>query len=53
MYTIVEFNEEICFEQELVQDMIDLIQVFSSRLYGARSHKKKKLIEGIAVDEVK
>ena len=52
---IVEFNEEISFEQELVQDMIELIQVFSSRLYGARSQKSKKLIEGIAkaVDEVK
>lgn len=47
--------EEISFEQELVQDMIELIQVFSSRLYGARSHKNKKLIDGIAkaVDEVK
>jgi len=39
---IVEFNEEISFEQELVQDMIELIQVFSSRLYGARSHKDKR-----------
>ncbi|BAZ90005.1 DNA binding domain-containing protein [Raphidiopsis curvata NIES-932] len=48
-------SEEISFEQELVQDMIELIQVFSSRLYGARSQKSKKLIEGIAkaVDEVK
>ncbi|QNP29835.1 IS607 family transposase [Cylindrospermopsis curvispora] len=48
-------SEEISFEQELVQDMIELIQVFSSRLYGARSHKNKKLIEGMAkaVDEVK
>jgi len=50
---IVEFNKEISFGQELVQDMIELIQVFYSRLYGARSHKNKKLIEGIAVDEVK
>ena len=45
MYIIVGFNEEINFEQELVQDMIDLIQVFYSRLYGAGSHKNKKLIE--------
>lgn len=47
--------EELSFEQELVQDMIELIQVFSARLYGARSHKNKKLIDGIAkaVDEVK
>lgn len=48
-------SEELSFEQELVQDMIELIQVFSARLYGARSHKNKKLIDGIskAVDEVK
>lgn len=41
-------HEELSFEQELVQDMIELIQVFSARLYGARSHKHKKLIDGIA-----
>ena len=40
-------NEEITFEQELVQDMIELITVFSARLYGARSKKNKKLIDGI------
>lgn len=41
-------NEEITFEQELVQDMIELITVFSARLYGARSKKNKKIIEGIS-----
>ncbi|MUG96720.1 IS607 family transposase [Scytonema sp. UIC 10036] len=41
-------NEEITFEQELVQDMIELITVFSARMYGARSKKNKKLIEGIS-----
>ncbi|KYC39259.1 transposase [Scytonema hofmannii PCC 7110] len=48
-------NEEITFEQELVQDMIELITVFSARLYGARSKKNKKLIEGISnvIEEVK
>lgn len=47
--------DELSFEQELVQDMIELIQVFSARLYGARSHKNKKLIDGIAkaVEDVK
>lgn len=48
-------NEEISFEQELVQDMIELITVFSARLYGSRSRKNKKLIDGISnvIDEVK
>ena len=47
--------EEITFEQELVQDMIELITVFSARLYGARSKKNKKLIDGITtvIDNVK
>ena len=39
---------ELSFEQELVTDMIELITVFSARLYGARSHKNKKLVDGIS-----
>jgi putative resolvase len=48
-------GEEIPFEQELVQDMIELITVFSARLYGSRSKKNKKLIDGMTqvVNEVK
>ncbi|NMF67354.1 IS607 family transposase [Brasilonema octagenarum] len=48
-------NEEVPFEQELVQDMIELITVFSARLYGSRSKKNKKLIDGMTqvVNEVK
>jgi predicted site-specific integrase-resolvase len=47
-------NEEVTFEQELVQDMLELITVFSARLYGKRSQKNKKLIDGMtqAVKEV-
>ena len=40
-------QEEITFEQELVQDMIELITVFSARLYGSRSKKNKKLIDNM------
>lgn len=48
-------SESVTFEQELVQDMIDLITVFSARLYGSRSKKNKKLIDGMTavVNEVK
>jgi predicted site-specific integrase-resolvase len=28
--------------------MIELITVFSARLYGARSHKNKRLIDSVA-----
>ena len=47
-------SEEISFEQELVQDVLELITVFSARLYGSRSKKNKKLIDGMtqAVKEV-
>src|SRR5919199_295777 len=40
-------SEELSFEQELVTDMIELITVFSARLYGSRSKKNKKLIDGM------
>ncbi|HAT14606.1 MAG TPA: IS607 family transposase [Microcoleaceae bacterium UBA11344] len=40
--------EETTFEMELATDMIELITVFSARLYGAKSHKNKRLIDGVA-----
>lgn len=45
----------VTFDQELVQDMLELITVFSARLYGDRSQKNKKLIDGMTqvVNEVK
>jgi putative resolvase len=47
--------EELTFEQELVSDMIELVTVFSARLYGARSKKNKQMIDGITsvIEEVK
>lgn len=36
---------EQTFEQELVTDMIELVTVMSARMYGARSHKNKKLLD--------
>lgn len=40
-------HEGLSFEQELVTDMIELITVFSARLYGSRSRKNKKLIDNM------
>lgn len=40
--------EETTFEQELVTDMIELITVFSARLYSSRSHKNKKLLDKVS-----
>jgi predicted site-specific integrase-resolvase len=41
--TIVVLNEvEQSFEQTLAKDELEIITVFSARLYGSRSHKNKK-----------
>jgi excisionase family DNA binding protein len=32
--------------QELVEDLIEIITSFAGKLYGVRSHKKKRLVEG-------
>ena len=45
----VTIKKKICnvklFEEELAKDVLEIITVFSARLYGARSHKNKKLVE--------
>lgn len=35
------------FEEELAQDMLEIITVFSAQLYGSRSHKNRKLVESL------
>lgn len=42
---IINKSEDATFEDDLVQDVLEIITVFSARLYGARSRKNKKLIE--------
>ena len=42
---IVNRGEQPSFEQELAQDVLEIITVFSARLYGSRSHKTRKLLE--------
>ena len=34
--------EELTFEQELSHDVLEIITVFSAKLYGSRSHKNRK-----------
>jgi putative resolvase len=46
---IVNQGEEASFEEELAKDVLEIITVFSARLYGARSHKNKKLVEAAKV----
>jgi predicted site-specific integrase-resolvase len=42
---LINKGEEASFEEELAKDVLEIITVFSARLYGARSHKNKKLVE--------
>ena len=47
--TVIEVidNSEKTEEQELVEDMIQIITVFSCRLQGKRSHQVKKILKEI------
>ena len=49
---IINKGDDTTFEEDLAKDVLEIITVFSARLYGARSRKNQKLIEGLkkAVD---
>ena len=44
---IIHKGEQPSFEEELAKDVLETITVFSARLYGARSHKNKQIIEAL------
>ncbi len=44
---IINKGEEVSFEEDLAKDVLEIITVFSARLYGSRSRKNQKLIDGI------
>jgi excisionase family DNA binding protein len=44
---LINATENNTFEDDLVQDVLEIITVFSARLYGARSRKNKKLLESL------
>lgn len=46
---IMNQGQEASFEEELVQDVLEIITVFSVRMYGARSHRNRKLVEAARV----
>lgn len=52
---IMNQGGECSFEEELAKDVLEIITVFSARLYGSRSHKNKKLIEAakVLIDDTK
>jgi putative resolvase len=42
---IINAAEERSFEEDLVQDVLEIITVFSARLYGSRSLKNKQVMQ--------
>jgi len=42
---LIHKGDQPTFEEELANDVLEIITVFSARLYGSRSHKNKKLIK--------
>ena len=44
---ILNAGEDTTFEEDLAKDVLEIITVFSARLYGSRSRKNQKLIEGV------
>jgi len=50
---ILNQGEETSFEEDLAQDVLEIVNVLSARLYGLRSRKNQKLLDGVrkAVEE--
>ena len=51
---IINQGEEPSFEEDLEKDVLEILTVFSARLYGSRSSRSQKLIKGMkqAVSEL-
>jgi excisionase family DNA binding protein len=50
---IINKGDDTTFEEDLATDVLEIITVFSARLYGSRSKKNKKIIDGVtkAIEE--
>lgn len=44
---ILNQGEDTTFEEDLAKDVLEIITVFSARLYGRRSHKNQKLLNDV------
>ncbi len=42
---VINHSEDRTYEEELVEDVLSVITVFSSRLYGSRSRKTKEILK--------
>jgi predicted site-specific integrase-resolvase len=44
---IINRTEDSTFEEDLAEDVLEIITVFSARLYGSRSHKNRNNRRGV------
>ena len=44
---ILNQGEDTSFEEDLAQDVLEIITVFSARLYGSRSRKNQRLLDDV------
>lgn len=44
---ILNQGEDTTFEEDLAKDVLEIITVFSARLYGSRNRKNQKLLDGV------
>ncbi|QMT67177.1 IS607 family transposase [Xylella fastidiosa subsp. multiplex] len=44
---ILNQGQDTSFEEDLAKDVLEIITVFSARLYGSRSSKNQKLLEAV------
>jgi predicted site-specific integrase-resolvase len=44
---ILNQDEDTTFEEDLAKDVLEIITVFSARLYGSCSRKNQKLLDGV------
>jgi excisionase family DNA binding protein len=44
---VLDCPDKETLEQELVKDMLAVVTSFSGKLYGMRSHKKKRIVENV------
>jgi predicted site-specific integrase-resolvase len=44
---VLNQGEDTTFEEDLAQDVLEIITVFSARLYRSRSRKNEELLDGV------
>lgn len=42
---MINRSEDSTFEEDLAKDVMDIVMVFSARMYGSRSHKNKQIVQ--------